>query len=96
MEYYPDYGVNSNNLDLILLTDGINLNYDADNNPGTLSGRGYMLYLEMFSSDSTYISDGIYSYDNTLKVNTYYNAFLNLYLMVFRKVQISLKLASLK
>ena len=76
MEYYPDYGVNSNNLDLILLTDGINLNYDADNNPGTLSGRGYMLYLEMFSSDSTYISDGIYSYDNTLKVNTYYNAFL--------------------
>jgi len=76
MEYYPDYGVNSSNLDLILLTDGITLKYDADNNPESLSGRGYMLYLEMFSSDSTYISDGVYRHDNTLKANTYYNAFL--------------------
>ncbi len=77
MEYYPDYGVNSSNLDLILVTDGLTLHYDADNYPDSVSGTGFMLYFEMFSSDSTYISNGTYSYDSTLTVNTFYSAFLS-------------------
>lgn len=76
MEHYSDYGNNSENLDLFLITDGVTVIYDADNYPDSITGSGYMLYFEMFSSDSTFISDGTYTYDSTLTVNTYDGAFL--------------------
>jgi len=76
MEFYPDYGVNSHNLDLILLSDGLTAHYDADNYPDSISGNGYMMYFEMFSADSTFLSAGTYSMDTTLTVNTFQGAFV--------------------
>lgn len=71
MEYYPDYGVNSENLDLFLLSDGVTIHFDSDNYPDSISGNGYLLYFEMFSADSTYLSNGTYVMDSTLTVNTF-------------------------
>jgi hypothetical protein len=76
MEYYPDYGVNSENLDLFMFTDGITVHYDSDNLPDSISGNGYVLYFELFSADSTYLSAGTYTADSTLAQGTYYSSFL--------------------
>lgn len=76
LEHYPDYGVNSNNLDLIMLSDGITVYYDEDNYPDSISGSGYMAYFESFSSDSTYLSNGTYTADTTLTVNTFATAWV--------------------
>lgn len=76
MEHFSDYGVNSENLDLFLITDGINVIYDANNYPDSITGSGYILYFEMFSSDSTYMSNGTYTNDSTLTLNTYYGSSL--------------------
>lgn len=71
MQHFSDIGINSENLDLNLITDGLTVHYDADNIPDSISGSGYLLYFEMFSSDSTFLSAGTYTNDTTLMVNTY-------------------------
>lgn len=77
MEFYPDYGVNSENLDLYFLSDGVTVHYDNDNYPDSISGNGYMLYFEMFSSDSTFLSAGTYVMDTTRTLNTFQSSALS-------------------
>lgn len=76
MEHYPDFGVNSENLDLFMLTDGVTVYYNNDNYPDSISGNGYILYFEMFSADSTYLSAGTYVADTTYGQGTFATAFL--------------------
>lgn len=61
------YGQNSfhqgTNLDLNVVTSGIDVIYDATGYPDSATGSGYIFYLEMYSPDSTFISPGTYTID---------------------------------
>jgi len=76
MESYADFGNNSHNLDLLLLTDDLTIHYDASNYPDSVSGNGHILYFELFSTDSTFLSAGTYGFDTNYAAGTYSSAFL--------------------
>lgn len=51
------------NLDLNVVTSGIDVVFDATGYPDSATGSGYIFYLEMYSPDSTFISPGTYTMD---------------------------------
>jgi|GEM_PF-2424687 len=59
LEDYGNYGTQGTNFDLFLFTDGVT--YDGNNNQFTGNGNG--LYFEMFSSSSTGLATGTYTFD---------------------------------
>lgn len=66
-----DYGTDSayagTNFDIFLLSDGVSLDVNGD-----LQGTGYLVYFESFTTTSTGIESGTYTYDSSsLTVNTF-------------------------
>ena len=53
------------NLDLNLITSGIDVIYDANGLPDSATGAGFIMYLEMYSADSTALTAGTYTMDTT-------------------------------
>jgi hypothetical protein len=64
-----NYGTSSDyqgaNLDLNILSSGLDVIYDADGFPDSVTGSGFVMYLEMYSSDSTALTAGTYNMDTT-------------------------------
>ncbi len=65
--YGPDYigQYEGYNLDLNLVSEGITFSEDAAGDL-EISGTGHIIYFELFTSNSSFLDDGDYSYDETL------------------------------
>lgn len=75
--HHPESGSGqAHNLDLALLSKGVGLLLDANNLPMGVSGNGYALFFEGYSSDSTRYPSGSYEMDSTKKAFSFREGYL--------------------
>lgn len=73
MEYYgaddgsdPDFQYDGYNFDLTFFGDNLQFHFDSDGEVDSVSGNGLLFYFETFSTDSTKLADGTYTFDEDL------------------------------
>lgn len=53
------------NIDINMVTDGVTVYYDSDGEPDSLSGSGYLLWIESFSANPDDLKPGTYTFNFT-------------------------------